>query len=89
MKITSKNPEFPLTEEELAKLTTLLEEEEFNYYYPYKKRSGGFSEANVYDISEDRIEVEMTYGVTGEVTYSNELPINRETMLIFEDNDVF
>ena len=84
MKITDENPEFPLTGEELEKLTTLLEEEEFNHYYPHKQRSGGFSEANVYEITEDRIQVEMSYGVTGEVTYVNELPIDRETMLIIE-----
>jgi hypothetical protein len=87
MKITDVNTEFPLTEEELEKLTALLEEEEFNYYYPYKKRSGGYAEATVYEIVEDRIYVEMNYGVTGELTYTNELPIDRETMLIFEDND--
>ena len=87
MKITDVTTEFPLTEEELEKLTTLLEEEEWNYYYPYKQRSGGYAEAIVYEIDEDRIQVEMNYGVTGESLYTNELPIDRETMLITEDND--
>ena len=83
MKITDVNTEFPLIEEELKKLTALLEEEEYYYYYPYKKSSGGYAEATVYKIVEDRIYVELNYGVTGISVYTNELLIDRETMLIF------
>ena len=72
-----------LTKKETEKLKTIMDNLEAEAYYPFKKLSGGFSEANVFNYDEDFIDIELKSGVqngTDSVIYSEQLLIDRHSM---------
>jgi len=74
------------TEQEMEKLNKLLDLIEVDAYLPFRQQSGGFSETEVFDYDEDRIDIMLTYGVqdvgSGGQEYTEQLEINRKTMEI-------
>ena len=75
------NPDCPLTEQEKVELDKNLSNLEAEYYHPFKKQSGGFSEATVYSVDEFEVRVEIKFGVDGRVEYTDELTIERPELL--------
>jgi hypothetical protein len=72
---------------ELEKLKQLLEQLELESIGCYRKISGGFSNAEMYDFDDDHIYVELKYGVQSDcqdTVHKEHLKINRETMLVAE-----
>jgi len=81
-----KNSDCPLNKYEKVALSRMLDELEWKEYQPFKHQSGGFALAEVYGYDEDRIHVELKYGVEGQgdggVVYTADFDINRMEMLI-------
>ena len=75
------NPDCPLSEQEQKELDANLTNLEAEYYHPFKKRSGGFSEATVYSVDEFEVKVEIKFGVDGEVEYTDDITIERPDIL--------
>ena len=75
------NPDCPLTEEEQKELDINLTDLEAEYYHPFKKQSGGFSEATVYSVDEFEVKVVVKFGVDGRVEYTDDITIERPDIL--------
>jgi hypothetical protein len=77
-----------LTPLELKKLTKALEKLEAPMYRCYKKISGGFSEAKMFDYDDDFIDVEFRFGYEdcgdGSNIHSETYKIDRATMEIID-----
>lgn len=83
MKKTKKpihKSEIGLSEEDLTKLTRVLEGLENELLFSLGKRSGAFAETEIFDYDEDFIDVYAKYGIQDEgadVTYTEQFKIDR------------
>lgn len=73
-----------LTKEELIALTIELEKLETPMYMIYRKFSGGFSEATMFDYDDEIIDVELNFGADGKAVYTEQHKIDRKTMKIID-----
>jgi hypothetical protein len=91
MEITAKRQTFPLTEEELEKITKIIITQERFEYYPIHWTSGSYSESKLTSVAKKRIRFKVKIGVHNEsdrwsTTFSYIL--NRETFkFIHTDED--
>lgn len=87
MEIIAKS-RYPLTEEELKKLTEIVDYEEYFQYYPIHWQSGAWSESKVTFIGRKIIRFTVSFGVhNGEENWRKGIraDINRETMTFMEN----
>ena len=73
-----------LTKAELEKLTKTLEKLEAPMYRIYRKWSGGFAEAKMFDYDDEIIDVEFNYGIDGDRVYTEQYKIDRLTMKVID-----
>lgn len=71
-----------LTKDELKRLAKTLNELEAPMFKIYRKFSGGFSEAQMFDYDDEIIDVEFNFGVDGERVYTEQHKVDRLTMEI-------
>lgn len=67
---------------EIEKITEVLTKEERWAKAPYKNISGGFARAEVYDYDDEKIDVELVWGVQSDcqnTRYAENLTLDRET----------
>lgn len=73
------------SDEEIEKLSKLLDDLEADAYYPFKHHSGGFASAEVFNYDPEYIDVELKFGIQdgdSSVVYTEQLQIERETMTV-------
>jgi hypothetical protein len=69
-----------LTKSELKKLSKVLSDIESEAVWMYKKVIGGWAKAEMYDYDDELIDVELKFGIIGEVEYTETFTIDRKTM---------
>jgi hypothetical protein len=78
-----RSEETPLTKRERIQLCIILDSLEWEAYRPYKHNSGGYADAEVYQIDDFKIKVELTSGIDGQgdsVKYTEDITIERENL---------
>ena len=75
-----------LTKKELSRLAVTLEKLEAPMFRIYRKLSGGFAEAKMFDYDDEIIDVEFKFGVDDGDSriYTEQYQIDRETMKIID-----